>query len=168
VPEGRWGIVLLANGENFLQFWRIDGIAGGVMSLLVGRQPPALAYELFQMILWIGLGAIVLQVFGIIRSVVLLRRWRAQPARRPRRVVGVALRVVLPLALNLLWTLVCLVVIPSALTLLLTSLVFGDFGLVIVVSGALALVWGILRALLAYFVLRARAVPKAAEAPAAA
>ena len=163
VPEGRWGIVLLTNGENFLQFWRIDGIGDGVMSLLMGRQPPAAPNELFLMILWIGLGAIVLQLLGIVRSVVLLRRWRAEPARRPRGVVGVALRVVLPLALNLAWALVCLVIAPSVLTFPLASLVFGDFGLVMVVSGAIALVWGILRAVLAFVVLRTPGAPKAVK-----
>lgn len=163
VPEGQWGIVLLTNGENFLQFWRIDGIAAGVMSLFLGRQPPPLEYELFLMILLIGLVAVVFQLLGIVWSVVLLRRWRAEPARRPRGVVGVALRVVLPLALNLVWALVCLVIVPSVLTFPLASLVFGDFGLVMVVSGAVALVWGILRAVLVCFVLRTPGAPKAVK-----
>lgn len=50
------------------------------------------------------------------------------------------------------------------LTFPLASLVFGDFGLVVVVSGAIALVWGILRAVLAFVVLRTPGAPKALEA----
>jgi hypothetical protein len=55
---------------------------------------------------------VVLQLLGIARSVVLLRRWRAQPARRPRGLIRVTVRVVLPLLVGLAWALVCLVGLP--------------------------------------------------------
>jgi CubicO group peptidase (beta-lactamase class C family) len=43
IPEGRWGIILLENAENLPDEFgpqRLQGIAAGVTSLLVGRQPP--------------------------------------------------------------------------------------------------------------------------------
>jgi hypothetical protein len=43
--------------------------------------------------------------------------------------------------------------------------VFGDFGLVVVVSGAVALVWGVLRAVLVLAVLRTRGALKTLESP---
>jgi CubicO group peptidase (beta-lactamase class C family) len=162
VPEGHWGIVVLQNGVNELQGQRIDAIATGVMSLLVGRQPPPTPSEPSLMIFWIVLGVCVLQLLGIARSVVLLRRWRAQPERRPRGAVGVGLRVGLPLALNLLWALVCLMVLPQLFEIPFSFLVLVDLGVVVLASGAVALVWGILRAVLAFFVLRTQPAPKAA------
>jgi CubicO group peptidase (beta-lactamase class C family) len=168
VPEGRWGIVVLQNGLNELQGERIDAIATGVMSLLVGRQPPPAPSEPSLRLFWIFLGVCVLQLLSITRSVVLLRRWRAQPERRPRGAVGVGLRVGLPLALNLLWALFCLIVLPQMFEVPLSFLVLVDLGLVVLVSGAVALVWGLLRAVLAFFVLRTPAAPKAVTVPASA
>ena len=168
VPADNWGIVLLTNGQNDLRPARVEHISAGVMSLLLGRQPPPLDNEVLLAILFVALGACVLQVLGIARSVVLLRRWHAQPHRRPRGAVGMLVRVGLPLALNLLWALICLVVVPRVFDTPLSLLPTSDVGLVVVVSGTLALVWGILRAVLAFVVLRTPGVPKAAEAPAAA
>jgi CubicO group peptidase (beta-lactamase class C family) len=167
MPTRQQGIVLLVNGNNDLQGPRLQAIAPGVLSLLVGRQPPTVpSYNMEALlILFAGLGACVLQILGIARSVVLLRRWRAQPERRPRGARGLALRVGLPLALNLLWVLVCLVVVPQQFKTPLSTLVLVDIGLVVVVSGAVALVWGILRAVLAYFVLRARGASITVKAP---
>jgi hypothetical protein len=168
VPEGQWGIVVLMNGLNYLQP-RFQGIDDGVMSMLVGRQPPPVSNYDVQvlMILVFALGACVLQILGIVHSIGLLRRWRARPVRRPRGAVGVARRVVLPLVLNLLWALVCLVIVPQWAEVPLLRLVLVDVGLVVVASGAVALVWGILRAVLAFFVLRTSGAPKAVEAPVA-
>ena len=99
----------------------------------------------------------VLQIFGIVRSVALVRRWRAQEARRPHGVVRVGLRVGLPLVLNLLWAVALLVVLPPMINLPLQTLVFLDIGVVMLVSGGLALIWGVvLRPVLALLALRAK------------
>ena len=76
-------------------------------------------------------------------------------------------RVGLALALNLLWALVCLVVVPQLFSTPLALLPTSDVGLVVVASGAVALVRGILRAVLAFFALRTPGAPKAVEAPVA-
>jgi CubicO group peptidase (beta-lactamase class C family) len=165
-PEGGWGVVVLMNGNNLLSPGRIDGIGRGVLGLLVGRQlttPPDTNAN--QALFLVVLGVGVLQVLGIARSIVLLRRWRARPARRPRGPVRVTARVVLPLLVGLAWALVCLVVLPmlgGSLSLLL--LTTPDFAVVLVASGTIALAWGATRAVLATRALRRPGAEPAAPA----
>jgi Beta-lactamase len=159
-PSDRWGVVLLTNGNDLLRAVRIKSIAPGVLSLLLGREPPpapSLLQEPQMQSLLLVLAVAVLQLAGIARSIVLLRRWRAHPARRPRGVVPIAMRVVLPAALSFAW--VWWGILPatggglSAASV--SFLTVYDVGLAALVSGAVALLWGvILRPALAFFVLR--------------
>jgi CubicO group peptidase (beta-lactamase class C family) len=151
-PQDRWGVVVLMNGNNTLSPARMDGIGRGVLGLLVGRQlttPPDTNAN--QMIFFVLLGVGILQVLGIARSIVLLRRWRAQPTRRPRGLLRVTGRVALPLLVSLAWALVCLVVLPAFLggSLSLLLLTTPDFAVVLVGSGVAAAAWGVTRAILA-------------------
>ena len=99
----------------------------------------------------------VLQAFGMVRSLVLVRRWRAEQARRPHGIVGVGLRVGLPLVLNLLWAVILLVVLPPFFSLPVQILAFLDIGLVMLLSGGLALIWGaVLRPILVLLALRTK------------
>jgi CubicO group peptidase (beta-lactamase class C family) len=169
-PQDRWGVVVLANGHNWMSPDRESTIARGVLGLLVGRQlttPPVTNAN--QVLFFVLLGVAVLQVLGIARSIVLLRRWRAQPARRPHGLTRVTGRVVLPLLVSLAWALACLVALPlflggSVSVLLLT---IPDLAVVLVGSGAVALAWGVTRAVLVVRTLRRRpagpAVPVQAE-----
>jgi len=170
VPEGRWGIVLLMNANSmFLGRSHIDGLVTGVTSLLVGRAPPAAEpfYDTIVFYFFI-LGVAALQVVGIIRSVGKLRRWRAQPARRPRGVLRVGWHIVLPLVLNLMPAVLFLVVTPQLFgPLPLQILVAPDLGYVMVVSSVVALGWSVLRTVLVFLVLRTRGTPIAVEAPVA-
>jgi hypothetical protein len=76
----------------------------------------------------------------------------------------VALRVGVPLVSNVGWGLFMLIGLPELLyPLSPTLLLVPDLGYLVVVSGVVALSWGILRTLLAYLVLRQRATPKATE-----
>jgi CubicO group peptidase (beta-lactamase class C family) len=165
-PQDRWGVVVLMNGNNVLSPARIDGIGRGVLGRLVGRQlttPPVTNAN--QILFFVLLGVGVLQVLGIARSVVLLRRWRARPARRPRGLIRVTARVVLPLLVGLAWALVCLVGLPKlggSLSLLL--LTTPDLGWLLVASGTVSLVWGVTRAVLAVSTLRRRPVEPATPA----
>jgi CubicO group peptidase (beta-lactamase class C family) len=165
-PQDRWGVVVLMNGNNVLSPARIDGIGRGVLGRLVGRQlatPPVTNAN--QTLFFVLLGVVVLQVLGIARSVVLLRRWRARPARRPRGLIRVTARVVLPLLVGLAWALVCLVGLPmlgGSLSLLL--LTTPDLGWLLVASGTVSLVWGVTRAVLAVSTLRRRPVDPATPA----
>ena len=77
----------------------------------------------------------------------------------------VLLHVGLPLLVNLAWALVVLVGLPRAFGVPLAVLVAGipDFGTVLVVSGATALAWSVLRTVLAWAVLRSPRPPAAAR-----
>jgi len=169
VPKSKWGVVALMNGSNDLRQGSLDTPAQGVVAQLLGVEAP-LSPGPFQdpaviavlVILAVGM----LQVFGIVRSVVLVRRWRAVQERRPHGVVGVGLRVGLPLVLNLLWAVTLLVVLPRFFSLPLQTLMVLDFGLVVLLSGGLALVWGVvLRPILALLALRAKGIPGEASIP---
>jgi len=154
-PESHWGIVVLVNGNDQLQLGRLQALAPGVLSMLMKHKPaPIPRYDAEPLaLLLVASAACALQVLGIARALVSLWRQRTQPARRERGVADVGRRVVLPLALNLLWALICLVVVPRLLATPLWLLVRVDVGLVIVASGAIALVWGVLRAILVLDVL---------------
>lgn len=169
-PRARWGVVVLANGQNGLSPDRESGIARGVLGPLVGRQlstPPGT--DANQVLFFVLLAVALLQALGIARSIVLLRRWRAQPARRPRGFIRVTGRIVLPLVVSLAWALVCLVGLPLLLggSLSLLRLAIPDFAMVLVGSGVVALAWGVGRAILAVRTLRRHdakpAVPARAE-----
>jgi CubicO group peptidase (beta-lactamase class C family) len=157
VPEGRWGIVLLMNSDSaFLGRSRIEEMATGVTSLLVGRTPPVptpLYEELF--FYFVSLGVAALQIVGITRSVRLLRRWRAQPERRPHGLLRVVWHVIPPLVLNLIPAFLFLVVVPQLFGLSLPGIIYRapDLGYAMLVSSVVALAWSVIRTGLAFFTL---------------
>jgi CubicO group peptidase (beta-lactamase class C family) len=170
VPEGEWGIVLLMNGQNSLRPERINAIASGVTALLVGKEPPPVAQNFnsrYLALLRYVLAVDAILLIGALWSVLTLRRWRAQPERRPRGLLRVAWHVVMPLVPYLLWALVSLVVVPLFVRSPLQGLVFEmpDFGYTLILSGAFALGWGILRTVLVILALRKRGAPKEPGAP---
>jgi CubicO group peptidase (beta-lactamase class C family) len=160
VPESDWGVVVLMNGSNHLRLEGMDGIANGVTARLLGVEPPPEPFNQAKALLLVVLAVGALQILGIVRSVVLLRRWRTRPERRPRGVLRVVVRVVVPIVPNLLWAGICLVVLPWFSQTPLPLMVATDSGLVQVLSGAVALVWGVvLRPLLALLALRTKGTP---------
>jgi CubicO group peptidase (beta-lactamase class C family) len=161
IPKGRWGIILLENAENLpddLGPQRLQGIATGVTNLLNGRQPPAAASNWFLLILYSAiLGIIVVQALGMLRSVAILRRWRARGAEQPRSWLGIGWHVVLPLIFNLSWALLILVGLPRVFgPLPVLMLGMPDLGPLLVGSSVVALGWAIVRTALAFGVLRKR------------
>ena len=168
-PEGRWGVVILTNFDSInLNGGRVQGLSSGVISLLHGQAPPDVPmphHPILAPAMLLVAVVSVLQLVDILRSVVLLRRWRTQPHRRPRRRRAVALRVGVPLVSNVGWGLLMLIGFPSLLyPLSPTLLIVPDLGYLVVVSGVVALSWGILRTVLAYLALRRSGTPRATEA----
>ncbi len=162
IPEGRWGIILLENAYSFPDEvfgpQRLQGIATGVTSLLVGRQPrPAASNWSVLMLYSAFLGIIVAQVVGMLRSVPLLRRWRTRPEEQPRGWLGISRRVVLPLISNASWGLIILVGLPRVFAPLPVLIVgIPDLGPLLIGSGVVALGWGIIRTVLVFRALRTR------------
>ena len=159
-PESGWGVVVLMNGSNHLQLDGMDRIANGVMARLLGVETPPEPFNQAMALFIAVLAVVALQVLGIVRSVALVGRWRRQPELRPRGILRVALRVVVPVVANLLWAVICLVLLPWLSQTPLLLLVVTDNGLVQVLSGAVALVWGVvLRPALALLALNEPGAP---------
>jgi hypothetical protein len=131
-------------------------IASGVLSLLDGHQPPVSSrpFPIAQAALLV---VSIIQVIGIIRSVNIFKRWRSQPESMPRGATKMIFSIGLPLMLNLLWAMILLVILPSMQGARIFDLWILDIGQEAIVSGFLALGWGIVRTALAYRALRTRA-----------
>jgi CubicO group peptidase (beta-lactamase class C family) len=160
VPERRWGVVVLQNSQYTVRILTDnqsqDAIADGVVSMLLG-QPPAerpanLRFGLVYAVLAL---LVVWQIAGIVRSVRRLHRWRSDPESRPRGLWGAARQVGLPLALGLAWAGLTLVMLPLAVgQLAMTAYEIPDITYTLLASGAVALGWGVARAVWAARLLR--------------
>jgi len=165
LPESQMGIVVLINGENSMDLLfgtaRIADISKGIASLLAGQQPPSPPANTSVWVIYsVLIGLIIVQIVGVIGSAQKLQRGRLAEAR-----VSVGRQIVLPLVLNLVWALITLVVLPKiifGLPLMILATGLPDLGYTLLVSGLLALVWGILRTALAYSASRARSKANAA------
>jgi ABC-type amino acid transport system permease subunit len=100
--------------------------------------------------------AVVLQVAGIACTVLLLLGWRSRPERRPQTRAQRALRLTLPLLLNLAWGATALLGVPLLIG---QPFRFGlyvapDLFSVLLVSGSVALIWAVVRTALVWQVIR--------------
>ena len=158
VPDGEWGIALVTNGLPALHLERLERISVGVMSLITGHPLPPLTPEPEQRVLLTILAVMAVQGIGLVWSIVLLRRWRTQPERRPRPTIG-AIRVLVPLLANLtlLWAIGNEAAGLTPDSVLLIRQFGGDIGWALLISGTVALGWGvILRPTLAALTLHPR------------
>ncbi|HET7480284.1 MAG TPA: serine hydrolase domain-containing protein, partial [Rubrobacteraceae bacterium] len=161
-PENEWGVVVLTNGQNGMSNARIAGIATGVTSLLVGKEPPVAASNSARPTLLVWVAAVLaIQILGIVRSAILLRRWYRDPARRPRGWFRVAIRVVPFFLASFLWAMVAISVLPffAGAPLLALPMFVPDLGYPLLLSIGIALGWGLLRPVLVLRVLRSRRKP---------
>jgi CubicO group peptidase (beta-lactamase class C family) len=161
VPEDRWGVVILTNFDSLnLNGGRLQGLSSGVISMLRGEPPPEVPmphHPLLASATLLVAAVTVMMLLGIVRTMVLVRRWRTRPESRPRSRRAMVLRVGLPLIANLGWGLGLLLAFPQvAYPLIPTMLIVPDLGYLVVASALAALTWGFLRTVLAYFVLRRR------------
>jgi hypothetical protein len=159
LPNSQIGIVVLINGENSMDLLfgtaRMASIANGVASLLAGQQSPAPpANTSVWMVYGILIGLIVVQVGGIVWSARKLQRGVLAGER-----VGVGRHILLPLVLNLGWALITLVLLPKlifGLPLMIFATGLPDLGYTLLVSGLIALGWGVLRTAFVYSASRAQ------------
>ena len=154
-------MVILTNFDSLnLNGGRLQGLSSGVISLLHGEAPPEVPsphHPLLAPAMLLVAVVTVVMLLGILRTVVLLRRWRTRPESRPRGPRAMVLRVGLPLIANLGWGLGLLFAFPQlAYPLTPTMLIVPDLGYLVVASSLAALTWGILRTVLSYFALRRR------------
>ncbi len=152
IPGSHQGVVVLMNAENSLDLFlrgRMGSVSEGVASLLEGQEPPSPPSNIGIFIVYAALfGLIVLQVGGMIRSAAALRHRRVPTGR-----FGWKSRTGLALALNLAWAVLVLVLLPKQFGVPLLTLAQGlpDLAYVLLVSGVVALGWGVVRTVWAYF-----------------
>jgi CubicO group peptidase (beta-lactamase class C family) len=162
LTDERWGVVMLTNKNDILANQRVDELTFNVARMLTGRpvttehaNDSAWAYTVF-------LGGFLLQLLGMARTVRLTRRWRREPARRPTGFGMKTLRLVLPALANAAWGMLVLVWIPyNAVPLDALWMTVPDLGRGLILSGAIALLWSVLRTVLVRMSWRDRHVPNA-------
>ena len=161
--EAGWGIVILANLDS-LNFngGRVQGLSAGVLSLLNGQAPPAEPmphHPLLASATLLIAVVTVLMLTSMVWTLATMRRWRTRPDRRPSRRWVLGLRVALSSVLCLGWGLGLLLVFPAvAYPLAPTLLIVPDLGYLLVISSAIALIWGIARPPLTYLAVRRRTI----------
>jgi hypothetical protein len=158
----RWGVVILTNFDSLnLNGGRLQGLSSGVIRLLHGEVPaevPSPHHPLLAPATLLVAVGTVLMLLGMVRTVVLLRRWHIRPESRPRGPWAMALRVGLPLIANVGWGLGLLLAFPQiAYPLMPTMLLVPELGYLVLTSGLVALTWGVLRTVLVYVALRRHA-----------
>jgi hypothetical protein len=155
-PSTGWGVVLLMNGSNGQA--RLDIPAYGVMAQLVGVQAPEMPSSFTEFTTKISLAILVILVVQIAAagwSIIVLRRWRTNPSRRPRTLARKIIRLGVPGLLNLLWAYVCAAVLPNVLMIPFEALRLMDFGVLTLLSLAIAVFWGmIIKPILGIWALR--------------
>jgi hypothetical protein len=146
--EDGWGIVTLLNLRALQQGPRMFGLADGVARMLQGNPAPGRIANPV-MFLYGGIMALaVVEVCGIGWSALVLRRWWQQPARRPNAGWRSTLRhLALPLVLHTLLAALFLVVLPRLYQAPMSFIRSHDpdVGYAALVTGGLALGWGIVR-----------------------
>ena len=144
-PSTGWGVVLLMNGSNGQA--RLDIPAYGVMAQLLGAPTPEMPSSLTEITTQISLALLVILVVQIAaagRSIILLRRWMTNPARRPRTTARKIIRLGVPVLVSLLWAYVCVAFLPNLLMIPFEALRDLDFGVLILLSLAIAVFWGMI------------------------
>jgi len=152
IPERRLGLVVLMNTNYtfglMLGDVRRQLVPLGVAELLLGQPPTVFpASSTPTLVLGILLLAVTVQAAGMARTALLLRRWHSRPEQRPLGWSAIAVRIGLPLLCNVGWGLFALVVVPTIFHVPLSFLryIAPDFGTTLLVSGVVALGWGIMR-----------------------
>jgi CubicO group peptidase (beta-lactamase class C family) len=175
IPERRLGLVVLMNVnkglDSSLGDVRLPMLSYNLAELLLGQPatlfPAGRTPTLLYAVLFL---AIIVQLAGMARTALLLHRWKRRPEQRPQGRRAVALRLWLPLVLNLGWGLFALLGVPALFGMPLSFIGYlaPDFGATLLASGAIALGWGIARTALLWWVLRTaqRAVPVMIGTPA--
>lgn len=160
-PKRRLGLVVLMNANRGLDAQlgdiRLPALAYNAAELLAGQEPTSFPVSPVPMLLYAAvLVAVVLQAAGMVRTVVLVRRWRGQPELRPQTRAQRALRLGLPLVLNLTWGATALLGAPALIGVPFSFAFYiaPDLFSLLLVSGVVAIVWAIIRSALIWPIVR--------------
>jgi hypothetical protein len=161
IPERRLGLVVLMNANKQLDTAlgdrRLVMMPYNVAELLLGQPTTPFPADPKPTLLYATLFLVVaVQVGGMTRTVRLLWRWRRQPEQDLASRKTLVRRLELPLLGNLSWGLVVLLW-PRLFGGSLSNIIYGapDFGYTLLVSGVVALAWGIIRTVALLWLFRA-------------
>jgi hypothetical protein len=150
LPERHLGLVVLINANKGLGSplgdRRLMQLPYNLAEMLLGQQPTVVPADPKPTVLYAILFlAVIVQAAGMARTALRLFRWWRRPEQRPQVRRAVALRLWLPLALNLGWGLFALLGVPAlfGVSLSLLGYLAPDFGLMLLISGTTALLWGV-------------------------
>ena len=139
VPEQKKGMVLLFNANHAMMKMTFDEVGMGAAQRLAGEPP---APSRFGAAPWAMRGMLLiplLQIVGVVATLLLLRRWRQDPERRPSRGRMWGQHILLPLIPNLL---VALTLIPMLSKMRGFLMLFmPDFSWIAMICGSFAVVW---------------------------
>jgi len=113
-PDEGWGFAFLANAENYLSGPAVGSLGREVRQLLMGRtpQPIRTASGLFTPTLLALALLLVVQALAALHTLIVARRWKRNPQRRPRGHLRLAWHFVLPLLATGALAVLLLVVMP--------------------------------------------------------
>jgi hypothetical protein len=108
---------------------------------------------------------IAVQIAAAGRSIFVLRRWSRNPSQQPRTRARKIIRLGVPVLVSTLWAYVCVAVLPNMLNIPFAALRFMDYGLLLLLSFALAVSWGmIIKPIFGLWVLQSSSNPTRHEA----
>ena len=153
-PDTGRGVVLLSNEAIIAATGAFEEVTWNLLRMLDRRaltnthaNDSAWAHGLLA-------GGLALQLLGMLRGMRNVSRWRREPRLRPARWPIIAARCVLPSAVNLVWGSAVFIGVPLAFAPLRVPTFIPDIGIALLLSGAVALLWGVVRAVLMLRVMR--------------
>ena len=146
LTDDRWGVAVMANRNAIPANGRFEEIAFSIASMVVGGTPKTEHVHDATLVYAMFIGLVVVQLLGMARTVTLLRRWQRDPSSRPHGAAATLARIALPSTLNLLWAALVFVALPGMFAPIRTlTWAVPDIGYLLLVSGAIALVWSATR-----------------------
>jgi CubicO group peptidase (beta-lactamase class C family) len=163
VPDEKWGFVFLVNASNQLSGPNVGALANEVRRLLMGQAPRPVrkAAGLFTPPLGALAVLLVVQLLAAVHTLQIARRWKRDPARRPRGRLRLTWHFVLPALAGMGVVRFLAFGLPRAADTNLSGvrLFAPDAGLLIVASVAFVSVWVPIRTVLLQRSMRDREEP---------
>jgi CubicO group peptidase (beta-lactamase class C family) len=146
LPGPKRGIILLANANQLLMDSALLEVGNGAASLLAGSQaaPKSTSLDVIPWALRSLLLIPLLQIAGVAATLLILRRWRRDPALRPGGVNLWGRHILLPLIPNLFLAAIPIALLASGLLRSL-MLFMPDISWIALICGGFAGIWAFLR-----------------------
>jgi len=144
LPEQQSGAVLLANAGHYGLPPILGEVGSGVAALLTGKRPAPVGLGFVPWVMHMLPLIPLLQMVGVILTLLMLSRWGRNPALVPSGAGLWALHIVLPLVLNLSLV-AALALLQFSGLLRFLRLFMPDVAWIVRISGGFAGLWAVLR-----------------------